>query len=194
VNQVATLEGTCDNLKDCAGKAKKQCNNHGPALKVEISSDDTQCSFECSDGTKVTLTCPPPGSVASDDEEYGDGCELVSPPPQGCIEAEIDLVFDGARDDLHLEQYEVTELGVMSMRDALLISTDFEGVIFRTVTPAGTCDDVEDCATKANKECSNAGYGKAKSAKITLDGTSCSYTCTGGGFQGEIVCAKAPGE
>jgi hypothetical protein len=26
VNQVATLEGTCDNLKDCA-KAKKQCNN-----------------------------------------------------------------------------------------------------------------------------------------------------------------------
>ena len=90
---------------------------------------------------------------------------------------------------MNVTHLEMTELDLMTPSTALLDSAGYDGAIFRTVVPLGTCNDLKDCAKAANKHCRQLGHGKAKTAKISLEGDSCSYTCTGG-LQGEIVCAE----
>jgi hypothetical protein len=190
-SRIATPEGTCDDAKDCAKKAKKKCKKgkHGAAVLVEINSTDTKCSYKCADGHTGAIICPPSDQVAAEDSDSALTCEIVRPPQEGCIDVEEDVTLPGAADDLHYSHYDITELGVFSINDALITATGYDGAIFRTVVPQGTCDDVEDCAKKANKSCREMGQGKAKTATVSVDEDSCSYTCTGGA-QGEVVCAK----
>lgn len=111
-------------------------------------------------------------------------------PQEGCIVAEIEVVLDGAADDMHVEEYEITSLGMFELNDALAEAAGYEGVIFQTLVPLGTCDDIRECAKRANKGCRDMGQGKARTATINLEGTSCSYTCTGGdALWVVIVCA-----
>jgi len=187
---IVTPAGTCDNAKDCAKKAKKLCDkgDHGKAILVAIGDSDTKCSYTCADGTKGAVACPKRDQVTEFDQPDEVVCNVEDGPSTWCVEAEQGFTSRLAAEDGHIAHVDLSDWGSITLDEARRNAKGYDGAFFLTVVPLGTCDDVGDCAKKANKACAEIGETRAKKVWIDLDDEGgCNDVCDGGTI-GTVVC------